>query len=312
MAGKDYLDLALIAGSGDRADRDFALAVLMTLRWAQDRRSGPICDTLPISEELDDVIRSGLPPEGMAGWPPSDADLDLSRLPAEVPPTQVNARRSLTWRLTPERLDLTLETQMKGAEHRVVVEIAAGEDVRMRVRLWQATGHFVPGAPRCLRMVSSACDGLFDEGWQILPNPMPVDDEEAAATLAELVRSPERRLPVVVFCSPTANPAAVERVAGKFAFDAFPIAHVALVSGAGYRAVTEMLPDHPPVSSRLRTFKPGYTDMDVADSHPVRRIFKPDGADLSLDPYRAWLMRAVAERDLHKDTAVSPAGLVSL
>jgi hypothetical protein len=249
--------------------------------------------------------------EGMPSWPPLDADLDLSRVPAEVPATAVNARRSVTWRLTPERLDLTLETQMKGSEHRVAVGIASGEDVRMRVRLWQLCGRFVPGAPRCLRMISSACDGLYDEGWQILPDPMPVDDEESAVMLAEFVRSPERRLPVVMFCAPTVGTDAVKRVARKFALDAFPIAHVAFVSGAGFRAAASLLPGHPPASGRLRTFRPGYTDMDLAEDHRLRRIFADDGSDLSLDPHRAWLMRVVAERDPEWDVPVASAGLLT-
>jgi hypothetical protein len=93
---------------------------------------GPICTTLMLSKELENAIRSGLPLKGFAGWPPRDDDLDLTSLPADLPPTVVNSRRAVSWRLTPSTLDLILETHSRGDVLRVQVEIRAERDVWIR------------------------------------------------------------------------------------------------------------------------------------------------------------------------------------
>jgi hypothetical protein len=297
-----WLDIPIEIGDGANPERDYALAVHLTLYWAQNLRQGPVCNTISPTRQLAEQLRKGMPLSdeeistlGLGYWPPADNDLNIDTLPPNVPPTAL-VDGPVEWTLSRERLKLYKETRARASTYVSDVEISAGATVRIRQTIGYR-GPLVPapGTPRNLKLISAVC-GVYDGGIRCLPKPMLVDTLEDVEAFLAMLENADRKQYVVAIAATNGD-----GVDGwitdieQYAREAFALQHVVAITSRGLSGVREMLGDHGLPPGAIKTYRPSFSVLDIQQAHRItsRAVVMQLGLAGTLNLWRKRLM----ERD---------------
>jgi hypothetical protein len=297
-----WLDISGEVGTGANPERDFALAVHLTIYWAQNSRKGPVCETVAPIRQLAEALRKGMPlPEeeisnlGLGYWPPTDNDLNIDKLPRNVPPTAV-VDGSIKWTLSRKSLKLRKETFSKGAIYITVVELWVGAVVRIRQTLAHSGPRVpAPSAPRNLKLIS-AISGLYDGGIRCLPKSLWVDTPDDAERFLRLLEDADRKqYAVAISAADDVDVKCWTADVERYAKDAFALQHVVAITGRGRFNVRELIGHHGLPAGSIKTYRPGFSLFDVQQAHRItsQSAVMELGLARTLDLWRKRLM----ERD---------------
>jgi len=157
-----------------------------------------------------------------------------------------------------------------GAQYRTTTEITRGREVGIR-QIVETTGRgaHTPGMPVILKLLASTC-GLYDGDVPISPRPFIVDSDEDAKKFLAILESPTRAQPVVSV-SRLASESATQWLADvlEHGREAFGLQHVAGITPTGLQTLHDMLEFHTPPEGSIKTFRSGFTTLDVVNAHPA-------------------------------------------
>ena len=271
-----WLDITATIGDGSNPTLAYKMAVHTALYAAQDLCNGPVSATAHPPKRLTEKLRRGLPLSeeaiqayGEGRWPPPDEAFSLDVLPASVRDEKVK-EGIVTWELSPERLKLTKSVPVGGSVYEVEVDITAGPPPRIR----QAVSHLGPrshvaGVPRGFKLLAATC-GLYDGRMRFLPRPMPVDSEQEVDEFVAVLLDENRTQPLVAVAAGAGESEAdwMPEV-NVYAKEAFGVQHVAAVTVRGAGCVRELLGSHGLLTGSIKTYRPGFSRLDVPSKHPM-------------------------------------------
>jgi hypothetical protein len=275
-----WIDISAIVGNSVLPNRDFELAVHLALYWGQEMRNGPICPTSHPPSDLVKILRKGIPATaeevsrlGQGYWPPPDDAFSLEMLPRSVPNTKVKEGRlqvSVAWDLSDTQLSLRKSSVDGGAEYWTTTEITRGREVGIR-QIVETTGRaaHIPGMPAILKLLASTC-GLYDGDVPISPRALIVDTEEDVKKFLAILESPTRMQPLVSV-SRIESESATEWLNDvvEHARESFGLQHVAGLTPSGLQTLHDLLGYHAPPEGSIKTFRSGFTLLDVVKVHPA-------------------------------------------
>lgn len=272
-----WFDISAIIGDRQDPALCFRQAVHLSVYWGQAMSDGPVCAPVHPPKRLAERMRQGLPLSedecrslSAGKWPPPDEAFDLSTVPRVIDNVQTKDGGSVSWLIDDASMYLRKTTPIPQCMY--VGEISIRYNVTTSIR--QRAMHIgtrgpIPGVPKSLKLLSSIC-GLYDGGVRMWPEPTLVDTDADAKSLIALIESEERRQPVIaVACSMVDSVAEWRSVVEKFARDAFTLMHVAAVTARGAHHLQDLLGPHGIEDGAIKTFKPGFTRLDVPQFHPM-------------------------------------------
>jgi hypothetical protein len=280
VSTRRWVDISAVVGNGALPHRDFELAVHLALYWGQEMRNGPICSTVHPPSDLIKILRKGvaateeeLSKFGQGYWPPPDDAFCLDKLPSSVPDTKVREGRlqvSVAWDLSDTQLSMRKSLVDGGAEYRTTTEItrALGVGIRQIVETTGRGAH-TPGTPVILKLLASTC-GLYDGDVPISPRPLIVDTDEDAKKFCAILESPTRVQPLVSV-SRTESESETQWLDDivEHARESFGLQHVAGITPNGLQILHDLLEFHTPPEGSIKTFRSGFTTLDVVKAHPA-------------------------------------------
>ena len=271
-----FIDIPVEVGNGSNPKRDFALAVHLTLYWAQDLSQSAICNTASPPRRLAEKLRKGIPlPHetiealGEGRWPPTDDALDVGRIPGNVPPTALREGQ-VEWTLSGDHLRVHKETHLGGSTYVNDVEVFAGSVVRVRHRVGRRGAAIpVPGTPRNLKLISAVC-GIYDGGVRFLPRPMRADSPEDVEVFLAMLENTDRQQPIVAVAAPDGEPDLgwASEIA-EYALKAFALQHVVTMTANGRRIANERLGRHGLQAGAIKTYNARFHMLDAQGAHPM-------------------------------------------
>lgn len=310
QAVRSWLDISARVGDQTEPDMVFKQAVHLSLHWAQDLSQKPICRTAPIPRRLFERARSGVPftqkevvDLGAGRWPLQAEQLGFGDLPRQVTEGRTNKDGVVTWTLDESRLVLKKLTPGQGCTFVTDLEIVRDyRGTSIRVMSGHLGGYaYVPGTPVVLKVLSSMY-GLFDGGVRLLPSVRLIDTPEDAETFVFELEDLERQRPIVTAVMPQDDEdyAPWRAQLDACAKESFGLQHVSSITYAGLQHVQELLGSHAPQAGCVKTYHPGFSQLDLKQAHPMIGHHTIEAHESGLE----GVLRKLTTRSAAKDARV--------
>ena len=270
-----WMNVPAQIGNGADLERDFKIAVHLTLYWAQAMSSTILCNVAHPSRDIAEKLK-GLPvadhefimPDNKL-WKPRLDELDLVQLPKEMKRTQVK-KDIVSWSLGPTSLWLEKETFNGSCIYIVTVDINLSDQAYIVQKTRTVGGRLpAPGVTRNLKLISSVC-GLYDAGIRFLPKPTFIDTPEDVEQLLIAAENPRRQQPIVAVAEANFEKQSDwKRDVEKYARESFTLQHVVAVTKQGVPHLQEMFGTHGMRMGSIKTYNSGFSLMDIQKLHPV-------------------------------------------